>query len=363
MNTENQTVSGKRSRWLRAALLTYTLASPAIRAWLGRMRKRSQSASVETIQESKQASAQAKQAELRDRLQELTQESRQRVVEQVKHLRTQADQLRTQSRQLRKAVRKEAKQRRKLVAQLRKAGIDWGQDMLKRGEHLSEELIERGEKTSHDLVKRSEKVAQELTRRSENIAQAVAERSSEAIHDLAERGEELTHDLSKRTDKLTRDFTKRGRKMTRDLAERGEEWLKSERKQKRAIWMAAGFGVGLVVAGVITYRLVRGRAIQVLEEGEESIELPQNGVWNDTPGRPAGEILHLDSSGTGVATLEVIGVISAESSERPTDAAFVGVVNTNYYYPIDSDTELELANVVYFITEEEAREQGFKAAE
>jgi len=363
MNTENQTVSGKRSRWLRAALLTYTLASPAIRAWLGRMRKRSQSASVETIQESKQASAQAKQAELRDRLQELTQESRQRVVEQVKHLRTQADQLRTQSRQLRKAVRKEAKQRRKLVAQLRKAGIDWGQDMLKRGEHLSEELIERGEKTSHDLVKRSEKVAQELTRRSENIAQAVAERSSEAIHDLAERGEELTHDLSKRTDKLTRDFTKRGRKMTRDLAERGEEWLKSERKQNRAIWMAAGFGVGLVVAGVITYRLVRGRAIQVLEEGEESIELPQNGVWNDTPGRPAGEILHLDSSGTGVATLEVIGVISAESSERPTDAAFVGVVNTNYYYPIDSDTELELANVVYFITEEEAREQGFKAAE
>ena len=330
MNTENQTVSGKRSRWLRAALLTYTLASPAIRAWLGRMRKRSQSASVETIQESKQASAQAKQAELRDRLQELTQESRQRVVEQVKHLRTQADQLRTQSRQLRKAVRKEAKQRRKLVAQLRKAGIDWGQDMLKRGEHLSEELIERGEKTSHDLVKRSEKVAQELTRRSENIAQAVAERSSEAIH---------------------------------DLAERGEEWLKSERKQNRAIWMAAGFGVGLVVAGVITYRLVRGRAIQVLEEGEESIELPQNGVWNDTPGRPAGEILHLDSSGTGVATLEVIGVISAESSERPTDAAFVGVVNTNYYYPIDSDTELELANVVYFITEEEAREQGFKAAE
>ncbi len=363
MNTENQTISGKRSRWLRAALLTYTLASPAIRAWLGRMRKRSQSASVETIQESKQASAQAKQAELRDRLQELTQESRQRVVEQVKHLRTQADQLRTQSRQLRKAVRKEAKQRRKLVAQLRKAGIDWGQDMLKRGEHLSEELIERGEKTSHDLVKRSEKVAQELTRRSENIAQAVAERSSEAIHDLAERGEELTHDLSKRTDKLTRDFTKRGRKMTRDLAERGEEWLKSERKQNRAIWMAVGFSVGLVVAGVITYRLVRGRAIQVLEEGEESIELPQNGVWNDTPGRPAGEILHLDSSGTGVATLEVIGVISAESSERPTDAAFVGVVNTNYYYPIDSDTELELANVVYFITEEEAREQGFKAAE
>ena len=361
MNRENQTISGKRSRWLRAALLTYTLASPAIRAWLGRMRKRSQSASVETRQEPEQTSTQAKQAELRDRLQELTQESRQRVVEQVKNLRTQADQLRAQSRQLRKAVRKEAKQRRRLLVQLRKAGIDLGQDMLKRGEHLSEELIERGEKVSHDLVKRSEKAAQELARRSENIAQAVAERSSEAIHDLAERGEELTHDLSKRTDKLN--LAKRGRKMTRDLAERGEEWLKPERKQNRAIWMVAGFSVGLVVAGVITYRLVRGRAIQILEEGEESIELPQNDAWNGTPGRPAGEILHLDTSGTGVATLEVIGITSAEGSERPADAAFVGVVNTNYYYPVDTDTALESANVVYFITEEEAREQGFKAAE
>ncbi|TMD52738.1 MAG: hypothetical protein E6I93_09275 [Chloroflexi bacterium] len=338
MNRENQTISGKRSRWLRAALLTYTLASPAIRAWLGRMRKRSQSASVETIQEPEQTSAQAKQAELRDRLQELTQESRQRVVEQVKHLRTQAGQLRSQSRQLRKAVRNEAKQRRRLLVQLRKAGIDLGQDMLKRGEHLSEELIERGEKVSHDLVKRSEKAAQELARRSENIAQAVA-------------------------DKLTRKLAKRGRKMTRDLAERGEEWLKPERKQKRAIWMAAGFSVGLVVAGVINYRLVRGRAIQILEEGEESIELPQNDAWNGTPGRPVGEILHLDVSGTGVATLEVIDVTSAESSERPADAAFVGVVNTNYYYPIDTDTALDSANVVYFITEEEAREQGFKAAE
>ena len=165
-----------------------------------------------------------------------------------------------------------------------------------------------------------------MVRRSENVAQAVAERGSEAIHDLAERGEELTHDLSKRTDKLTRKLAKRGRKMTRDLAERGEEWLKPERKQKRAIWMAAGFSVGLVVAGVITYRLVRGRAIQILEEGEESIELPQNDAWNGTPGRPVGEILHLDVSGTGVATLEVIDVTSAESSERPADAAFVGVV-------------------------------------
>ena len=30
MNTENRNISGQRSRWLRAALLTYSLASPAI---------------------------------------------------------------------------------------------------------------------------------------------------------------------------------------------------------------------------------------------------------------------------------------------------------------------------------------------
>lgn len=354
MNTEKQTISGQRSRWLRAALLTYTVARPAIRVWLERMRKRSQVATVQTIQEPAQTAVQAKQAELRDRLEELTQESRQRVVEQVEHLRAQARQLRTQSRQLRKAVRGEAKQRRKLVAQLRNAGIDWGQDMLKRGENLSEELIERGEKTSHEMVKRSEKATQELARRSENIVQAVTERSSEVIHDLAERGEAMTHDLAKRSDKLTRDLSKRGRKMTRDLA---------EGKQNRAVWMVAGFSVGLIVAGAITYRFVRGRAMQMLEDEEESIELPQNGVLDSTPAHPAGEIRHLDQGGNGIATLEVIEVESAQSSGRPADAVFVGVVKTNYYYPIDTDTELESVDLVYFITEEEARRQGFKAAE
>ncbi len=298
--TENsvKTENAGRSRWLRTALLTYTLAGPAIRAWIKR-RASQGSQAVATAAQVVPEVAQSRQADFRERLEELTRESRQRVVEQAQHLRDQANQLQVQSRQLRKVIRREAKQRRKLLAQMRDSGLDWGQDVLKRGEHLTGEMVERGE--------------------------------------------EMTHDLAKR-----------GRK----LAKRSGELLVPAYEQNRMSWMVVGFGVGLVVAGAITYRLVRGRAIRQAEEEDQAIELPQNGSWNGKVAHPAGEILLFDQNGITVATLESVSVANAE---RPENAAFVGVISTQSYYPID--TELELTDLVYFVSEEEAWARGFKAAE
>ena len=300
-NTDNVGQTGRR-RWLRTAMLTYTLAGPAISAGIKRRARRGSQAVVTAAQAFPEI-AQNRQADFRERLEELTREGRQRAAEQAQHLRDQASQLQAQSRQLRKAVRKEAKQRRKLLAQMRDSGLEWGQDMLKRGENLTGDLVERGE--------------------------------------------EITHDLAKR-----------GRKARRKLAKRSQKLLKPARKQNRVLWTAAGFGVGLVVAGAITYRLVRGRAMKQALEEDQSIELPQSGSWNGTAAHPAGEIHHVDQSGASVATLEVVTV---ENAERPEDAAFVGVISTQYYYPVD--TELELTDLVYFLSEEEARAKGFKAAE
>jgi len=39
----------------------------------------------------------------------------------------------------------------------------------------------------------------------------------------------------------------------------------------------------------------------------------------------------------------------------------VGVLSTKCYYPVD--TELDTSDLVYFVSEDEARAQGFKAAE
>jgi hypothetical protein len=285
-------------RWLRSALLTYTLVGPVIRAWI-KKRANQGSQAIATAAQAIPEAAQSRQADFRERLEELTRESRQKAVEQAQYLREQAVQLQAQTRQLRKALRKEAKQRRKLLAQMRDSGLEWGQDMLKRGEHLTEELVERGEE-------------------------------------------------------MTQDLAKRGRK----LAKQSEKLLKPVKEQERAVWMVAGFGVGLVLAGAITYRLVRSRALrQALEEEEQAIELPESESWTVAT-HPAGEIVHVDQNGTMVTTLETVTVANAE---RPENAAFVGVISTQSYYPVD--TELEPTDLVYFLSEEEARARGFRAAE
>lgn len=291
-----QTEKAGRARWLRTALLTYTVAGPAIRAWIKR-RANEGSQAIATAAQTLPEVAQSRQADLRERLEELTRESRQKAVEQAKNLRDQAAQFQSQARQLRKALRKEAKQRRKLLAQMRDSGVEWGQDMLKQGERLSEVLVERGEDLTHDLAKRGRK-------------------------------------LAKQTEKL--------------LPETGQE---------RAIWTVAGFGVGLVIAGAITYRLVRSRAFrQALLEEEQAIELPESEEWTLAT-QPAGEIVHVDQNGTTVTKLETLTVAKAE---RPENAAYVGVISTQSYYP--ADIELEHSDLIYFLSEEEARAQGFKSA-
>ncbi len=326
MNAENQTKGVRVKRWLDVALLAYTLTGPFVNTLFKRLRRGEQQA--QTGQEDGQA-------DVRQRLNALTLESRQWVAEQVQQLSEQAQQLQAQSRQLRKALRREARQRRKLLAQMRESGIDLSKDVLKRGEHLSEELAERGGKLTQGLLERGSKVAQDL-----------AQRSGEFTQELAERGGMATHELAKRSGKVTH-----------ELAERGERLLEPVRKRDRNFWTIVGFSVGLVVAGIVTYRLVRHRVVQQEMEQEERIELPQSETRVGTQNRPAGEIRHFDL-GTSVATLEMVDL---EIVERPADAAFVGVVVTKLYYPIDTDFELE--DVVYFISEEEARAQGFTSAE
>ena len=257
---------------------------------------------------------QATQADVRQRWNELAQESRQWVVEQVEQLNEQAQQLQAQLRQLRKALRREARQRRKLLMQLQKSGMDFGKDLLKHGSELTQNLKDFGGKTTSDLAVRS--------------------------------GE------------LTQGLTKRSGKVTDELARRRERLLEPVQKRDRRFWTVVGFGVGLAAAGVVTYQLVRRRMAQQVSEQDEHIELPQNDSWNGPVGRPAGEIRHIDQGGTSVATLEIVDV---ETLERPSDAAFVGVINTKLYYPVDTAIDPNDL-VVYFTTEDEARTEGFTAA-
>jgi len=340
MSKVNRDTKGSRNRWLRWALLTYTLTGPAINAALERIRQ--QSRSLRKSAQTQLESASTTQTDAVNRLDDLTAESRKRVAQQVKRLRVQAKQLEEQSHQLRKALREEARQRRKLVKQMRKSGIDWSQDVLKQGAQFTEDIVERGGKILGD----------------------VAEIGGKATSDVTERSGRAVRELAKRSNKVTRSLVKRGRTATQGALERGEDLIQPAHKKRGTFWMLIGFGAGLLAATFITYRIVRRRVeLQQLEE-DQSIELPASDIWNGldtepTRSQPAGEIRRVDDIGTAVATEPVIEV---EEMIVSPDASFVGIVSTRFYYPIGTDLD-GVADLVYFNSEEEAQTQGFTRAE
>ena len=336
MNVKNQHNKQKGSRWLRAGLLTFTLAGPVINAVAERIRERTRVLHVQAT--TLQDNAQTIQASARRRLDQLVLESRQRFAEQAKQL----QQLQAQTKRLRKTLRKNVKRRRKLVRKLRRSGADWRQAMLKRSGGLTANLADRGKQAW--------------------------EASSRLTQDLVKRGGKLTDELTGRGSEATQRLTRSGSRFAQDLAERSEHLLQPARKRNRNLWTILGFGIGLVVAGVTTYLFVRRRVIQHDVEEGLPIELPQSGNRNGARGTAqsppernlAGEILLVvdDDNGTAVVTLPVVDV---EKMQRPADAAFVGVASTRFYYP--AETPLEEKDLVYFASEEEAREQGFTAAQ
>ena len=365
MNMENQ--DNKRngsswSRWLRVSLLTFSMAGPIINTFLNQMRKRSQ-----TVRERAGGlpdTARTVQASTLQRLDELTLTSRERAIEQARLLRKQAQQLRAQAKQLRRALRAEAKQRQKvqqLQKQLQKSSMALGQDLLKRGSDVSQDLLKRGSKTSQALLERSSDISSDLLKRGSKTSQA-----------LLERGSDVSSDLLKRGSKVSQDLLERGGKLSHNVAERSGQMLEPiiepMRKRNSRFWTVFGFATGLFAAGVVTYVLVRRRiTVQPDDDIDEQIELPRRGTWNgSSPNRPSGEIRHIGSEGTSVATMTSTNVENApqettteklEATQTPADVAFVGVVSTKLYYP--TDTTLEAIDVIYFVSEDEAKAEGF----
>ena len=350
MNMENQDNRRNRSswsRWLRVSILTFSMAGPVINTFLNQMRKRSQ-----TVRERAGGlpdTARTVQTNTLQRLDELTLTSRERAIEQARLLRKQAQQLRAQAKQLRRALRAEAKQRQKvqqLQKQLQKSSMALGQDLLKRGSDVSQDLLKRGSKTSQVLLERGSDVSQDLLKRGSKTSQVLLERGSKVSQGLLERGGKLSH----------------------NVAERSGQMLEPMRKRNSRFWTVFGFATGLFAAGVVTYVLVRRRiTVQPDDDTDEQIELPRRGTWNgSSPNRPSGEIRHIGSEGTSVATMTSTNVENApqettteklEATQTPADVAFVGVVSTKLYYP--TDTTLEAIDVIYFVSEDEAKAEGF----
>ncbi|HYX51221.1 MAG TPA: hypothetical protein VE843_15850 [Ktedonobacteraceae bacterium] len=252
--------------------------------------------------------------ELSKQVKQLQKRSRNQVKQLQKQSRKQLKQLQKQSRKLRKSLRLETRKRRIYWNLLQVFLLNSGKYLQNRGENLRVGLVERGGK---------------VTRNKPDV-------SSQTTQDNAEQREDFKQALAKQ----------------------GQRLLDPLRRRDRIFWSILGFSVGLVAAATITYQFIRRRVAQQEIEQDEHIELPLSDSWNGSGGLPIGEIGYIDQGGNSVATLEIVDI---ETSEQPSDAAFVGIKSTKLYYPVD--TELEQKDLVYFTSEEEAKAQGFSAAQ
>jgi len=299
MNHDNTNTETSGGRWLRVSLLTLTMVAPIVNSIMDYFRKRAELDGAST----------ADQVPSRQRLDELTYATRQRAGAQAQQLQNWAQ--------------------------------DWSQDLRKRGEDLAEDLAAQSGKISQDLLACGSKVTRDITKR----------------------GSRVQRDITKRGRKVTRRLAKRSKKLSQDLTERSNQLLQPNRKRNSTFWTIFGFSLGLVIAAVVTYLLIRKRLERQALEAEQQFELSQvrSGERQGEQGKPAGEIIYMDNEGAVIATVEAVDLDTGEVV-APADAAFVGVVGTKRYYPIEVtlDDGLEL---VYFVSEDEARAQGYSVAE
>jgi hypothetical protein len=327
-----------------------------------------------------------------ERLDAISHESREKLNERIERIQQEARKLRTQARRLRRAQRAEKKQRRRLLEQIARSSKTWGQGVLNRGEEFGSQLrtgqqalLERGGQARHNLVNRGDETAHRLRRQGQHLVENAAEWKDETAHRLRKQGQHLAQNLGEGREEAVRTLRKQGRSVGRTLAQQREEVARQLRRRGRALsrnvgerredatrqlrqqrarlrsvrsrrgaraWPIFGFIAGLVLAGGMTYWLVRRRLGRQPAE-EKQIELPQRETLNGSSTRP-GDVPYTRGGGTAVVTRP--GTTSVEPATR-----FVGVLSTRRYYPIEQQPEA--SDLVFFVSEADAMAEGFTAAE
>lgn len=159
------------------------------------------------------------------------------------------------------------------------------------------------------------------------------------------------------------------------LAVKRAQELQRQRQRRRRqtmIFWLAGVGIGLVAAGATAYILARRRMALPAEEEEPMVELPaERNLAEATVGTsPALRSSYTGSSeraeisvpvqtfaGTS-ATTSGTGGINAASQAR-----YIGNIRTMIFHPADDASHLPSEeNRIYFATEAEARQAGYRLA-
>ncbi|MBO0790442.1 MAG: LPXTG cell wall anchor domain-containing protein [Ktedonobacteraceae bacterium] len=133
--------------------------------------------------------------------------------------------------------------------------------------------------------------------------------------------------------------------------------MQTERNNNLLILL--GFFVGLFMALLAVFFFLRKR-LQQQQEEDTPIQLTQYERLQASQKQPV-RLLHTTAETTSTSSTEAAAVIGEQAT--PDHAALVGVVSTRLYYPLETPLEdLDVSDVVYFSSEDEARSQGFLPA-
>lgn len=211
------------------------------------------------------------------------------------------------------------------------------------GDEAAYQLRRRGRRLGHNLSERKEDATRQLQLQKRELGRNVAERREDMMHQLRRRGRHLGRNLSGRRSDMARQL----RQQRGYLSERGGQMLEAGRRSR--FWSIIGFLAGLLLAGGMTYWLVRGLMRRVALE-EEDVALEVNEPVNNVGYREGGEMRSTAQGGTVVAARPAT---SAGPATR-----FVGVLSSRRFYPLGLNPDAP--DLVYFDSEEDALAEGFK---
>jgi len=210
-----------------------------------------------------------------------------------------------------------------------------------------------------DLLRRRELLMENMRGRGSALSQRVSEQGNQFGHMLARQGAQWRQDMAQRRDDVAMRL--------QQMAQSKQLEQKRAEQKKRDFWISLGFGLGLAVAAIVTFRFIRQRLQQqeALEEEETHIQLAEPHALNGLGENYTDQAIASDR--TAAATVGTFNQTAAHMS-APADALYIGVVRNKQYYPIETPLDQlalpgsEAADVVYFTSEADARSQGFDAA-
>jgi gas vesicle protein len=352
-----------------------------------------------------------------DKLDELSNESREKLKKQIRRVQEEAHQLRIQARRLRHEQKKETKKQQHLLEHLTQSGKVWSQGMLKRGgdvassgasmagaqlragQQLARErgsglvqdlgqrstqvvnnlgnwrddathnLRKRGQSLAHDVAEWREDTAHEMRKQSRNLGRVLSDWGEDMMYKLRKQGRYIARNVAHTRSDATHKLRKQGRYVTRklrkqsqQLVDRGSSLLEAGGKRGRKVWPILGFVSGVLLAGGITYWLVRRMLSRSEEIEERQYQLAPRERMNSMTNRPAEEIHYAGQGGAAVATKTSTKKTETVEPLENTDLRnrFVGVLSTRRYFPIEQRPDVD--DVVFFLTEDDARAEGFTSA-